>query len=78
MRMKVAATQGVFPLEDKSIYSEHPQSPSHLAGAWVGWRGDLLYVLGPGGRVTHGHEHAVGQDGDHDEHAEQRGEGQGK
>lgn len=29
-------------------------------------------MLGPGRRVAHGHEYTVGQDGDHDEHAEQR------
>lgn len=37
-----------------------------------------LHILGPGRRVTHGHEHAVCQDGDHDEHAEQRWWCQGK
>lgn len=32
-----------------------------------------LQVLGPGRRVGHGHEEAVGQDGEHYEQAEQRG-----
>lgn len=32
-----------------------------------------LQVLGPGRRIRHGHEEAVGQDGEHDEEAEQRG-----
>lgn len=32
----------------------------------------LLHVFGPVGRLGHGHEAAVGQDGAHDEQAEQR------
>lgn len=32
-----------------------------------------LQVLGPGRRIRHGHEEAVGQDSEHYEQAEQRG-----
>lgn len=32
-----------------------------------------LQVLGPGRRIGHGHEEAVGQDSEHYEQAEQRG-----
>lgn len=32
-----------------------------------------LDIFGPGWRVVLGHEHAVGEDGAHDEHAEERG-----
>lgn len=32
-----------------------------------------LDIFGPGRRVMLGHEHAVGQDGAHDEHAKERG-----
>lgn len=32
-----------------------------------------LQVLGPGRRIRHGHEEAVGEDGEHDEQAEQPG-----
>lgn len=37
--------------------------------------GYSLQVLGPGRRVGHGHEEAVGQDGEHDEQTEQPGKG---
>lgn len=47
-------------------------SECRLLGWGTGGGGDLLHILGPGRRVAHGHEHAVGQDRDHDEHAEQR------
>lgn len=58
---------------------QYPRASGMGLGKLGEGRRDLLHVLGPGRRVTHGHEHAVGQDGDHDEHAEQRwGEGQGK
>lgn len=30
----------------------------------------LLHVFGPRRRIAHGHEHTVGQDGAHDDHAE--------
>lgn len=33
--------------------------------------GLLLHSFTPGWRITHGHEHTVGQDGKHDEHTEQ-------
>lgn len=36
-------------------------------------RGYSLQVLGPGRRVRHGHEEAVGQDGEHYEQTEQPG-----
>lgn len=35
---------------------------------------DLLYILGPFWGVTEGHESTVGQDGEHDQHAEHRGD----
>lgn len=34
----------------------------------------LLYILGPFRGVTEGHESTVGQDGEHDQHAEHRGD----
>lgn len=34
---------------------------------------DLLYILGPVRGITEGHESTVGQDGEHDQHAEHRG-----
>lgn len=34
----------------------------------------LLYILGPFRRITEGHESTVGQDGEHDQHAEHRGD----
>lgn len=34
--------------------------------------GDSLYILGPFRGVTEGHESTVGQDGEHDQHAEHR------
>lgn len=34
--------------------------------------GDLLYILGPFWGITEGHESTVGQDGEHDQHAEHR------
>lgn len=44
-----------------------------------GWRGGpqryLLNVFGPRRRFMLGHEHTVGQDGTHDQHAEERGTG---
>lgn len=33
---------------------------------------DLLYILGPFRGITEGHESTVGQDGEHDQHAEHR------
>lgn len=41
---------------------------------WAGLLAHLLQVLGPVGRLRHGHEAAVGQDGAHDEEAEQGAE----
>lgn len=35
---------------------------------------DLLYILGPFWGITEGHERTVGQDGEHDQHAEHRGQ----
>lgn len=34
--------------------------------------GYLLYILGPFWGITQGHESTVGQDGEHDQHAEHR------
>ena len=34
--------------------------------------GNLLYILGPFRGITEGHESTVGQDGEHDQHAEHR------
>lgn len=34
----------------------------------------LLYILGPFRGITEGHESTVGQDGEHDQHAEHRGD----
>lgn len=68
------------------------QPPSGAASGAMAWNGKeergphgeealkiyLLDILGPGWRVVLGHEHAVGEDGAHDEHAEERVWGQGK
>ena len=34
----------------------------------------LLYILGPFRGIAEGHESTVGQDGEHDQHAEHRGD----
>lgn len=36
--------------------------------------GNLLYILGPFRGITEGHESTVGQDREHDQHAEHRGD----
>ena len=62
-------------LEARSLERERQRGQGLLERPW----GYSLDIFGPGRRVVLGHEHAVGQDGDHNEHAEQRwGEGQGK
>lgn len=68
------------------------QPPSGAASGAMAWNGKeergprgedalkiySLDILGPGWRVVLGHEHTVGEDGAHDEHAEERVWGQGK
>lgn len=60
---------GVSPLKDESRVAQNTGVQT-----WDGecGEGHLLHILGPRRRVAHGHEHTVGQDGDHDKHAEQR------
>lgn len=36
-------------------------------------KGNSLYILGPFRGITERHESTVGQDGEHDQHAEHRG-----
>lgn len=50
-----------------SVYKQQSEEEEGTAG-------DLLYILGPFRRVAEGHESTVGQDGEHDQHAEHRGD----
>lgn len=56
-------------LEARSLDWERQRGQGLLERPW----GYSLDIFGPGWRVVLGHEHAVGQDGTHDEHAEERG-----
>lgn len=56
-------------LEARSLERERQRGQGLLERPW----GYSLDIFGPGRRVVLGHEHAVGQDGTHDEHVEERG-----
>ena len=56
-------------LEARSLERERQRGQGLLERPW----GYSLDIFGPGRRVVLGHEHAVGQNGTHDEHAEERG-----
>lgn len=61
-----------------SSYQEQQNQPDILKSffneaAEENWQGNSLNILGPFWGITECHESTVGQDGEHDQHAEHRG-----